>query len=118
MFLVVQQALDLSGPVGANPAESGSSAGVEPERDVLAVRAPYRIGGLSVDGEARHRIALQVIDEEVPVGARNFRQRQPLAVGRKAGLQVEAWRGDQRPGIPELSSHDTGQLCSDTLPVR
>ena len=65
---------------------------------------------LSIEGEARHRIALQVIDEDIPVVARKFRQRQSLAVGRKAGMHVEAWRGDQWPGFPELSSHDTGQL--------
>src|SRR5580704_13989489 len=93
-ILSVQQALDLSRAVSANPAESGA-AGVEPENDVLAVRAPCRLGGLNADLEARHPIPLQVIDEGVPIGAFTFHQCQLPSVGREVGLQVETWRGDQ-----------------------
>src|ERR1022692_3099135 len=124
-MLSVQQGLDLTGTIGTNPAKSRTAAGKVRKHDVLAVGAPCRILGLSVVCEARHGIALEVIDKDVPVGACNSHEHQPLAVGSEAGNQVEAWRGDQWLGLsggvqprygPALSLYFTAPIHEPSQP--
>jgi hypothetical protein len=68
--------------------------------DMFSIRRPDWEGVPLRESEARHRIALPVIDLNITVRLRSYRQRQPLAVGREARHVILAWRGWQGLRLP------------------
>src|ERR1019366_3445015 len=76
------------------------------ERNARAIGTPNRRPRMAVEGQPRHALPLQIVDENVAALVAGL-QRQPPAIGREPGISIDAWRSQQGLSFPgTVQPHD------------